>query len=208
MFAPSDVYGVVVDRQVRFDACGSVTETLAPDSAFWMKRMIRCNLLLVHPYQAPMGRQEHFVRSGSSVDFVSEDLLTGSVFCFLTGRTVPAQADVSFIDPFIPPFLASSGIDHWYTLNMHRDYDLENPVAPEPSDRRSIETFHLKNKLIINLGKVMALELVSSLLGKLVAVASHWYSLHMLTMQNTVLAFSLYLNRVDLIFEFEVFVSL
>ena len=49
---------------------------------------------------------------GASVDLVSEDLrrMIINAAYFLTGRKVPENADVAYVDPFIPHFMDLYGI--------------------------------------------------------------------------------------------------
>jgi hypothetical protein len=141
VFAPSDVYGIRrLTEQDTILMRAAVTETLAPDSAFVDEKNDPMQpFAWLHPYQAPNGKlgTTFCTTAGSSVDFVSEDLrrmLVNAAY-FLTGRSVPAHADVAYIDPFYPSFFGFiRDKDHWPSLNMKpQDYGLgKSPTAPEP----------------------------------------------------------------------------
>lgn len=142
VFAPSDVYGIRrLTEQDTILMRAAVTETLAPDSAFVDEKNDPMQpFAWLHPYEAPNGKvgTTFCTTAGSSVDFVSEDLrrmLVNAAY-FLTGRSVPAHADVAYIDPFYPSFFGFiRDKDHWPSLDMQpQDYGLgKSPTAPEPN---------------------------------------------------------------------------
>ena len=112
VFAPSDVYGVT--HLTEADTVllrGAVTETLDPASKpiEGDKNSPMQALAWLHTYKTPDGHGEgrsFCTTAGASVDFVSEDLrrLIVNAAYHLTGRDVPSNADVTFVDPFYPSF--------------------------------------------------------------------------------------------------------
>ncbi len=113
VFGPSDVYSV---RRVNPDNStillrGSVTETLSPKSQAveGAKNNPMMPLAWLRDYKTPDGKgkgQAFTTTMGAAVDFLSEDLrrtIVNASF-FLTGVEVPAEADVTPVDPFNPTF--------------------------------------------------------------------------------------------------------
>ena len=144
VFAPSDVYGVTHltdDDQILLR--GAITETLDPHSAI-LTDDPRNNPMhpfaWLHTFRTPDGRgvgQSFCTTAGASVDFLSEDLrrMLINAACHLTGRPVPARADVRFVDPFYPSFYGfiRDG-NYWKEANMKpADYGLgKTPHMPDP----------------------------------------------------------------------------
>lgn len=141
IFAPSDVYGV--KHLTAADTIllrAAVTETLDPKSPniAGPKNDPMQALAWLHPYQSPQGTkgQSFCTTAGASVDLVNDDLrrlLVNAVY-FLTGKTVPKQADVSFVDPFYPSFygfIREEG--YWAKVNL------------QPADFGLGKTPHLKD---------------------------------------------------------------
>lgn len=141
IFGPSDVYGI--RRLTEKDTIlmrGAVTATLDPDSSFVdAKNDPMQPLAWIHPYTSPNGKtgRTFCTTMGASVDLVSEDLrrmLINAAY-FLTGKDVPANADVAYVDPFYPSFYGFiRDKEHWPSLDMQpTDYGLgKSPSAPEP----------------------------------------------------------------------------
>ena len=141
VFGPSDVYGVkrLTDKDTILMR-GAVTSSMDPDSTFVDKKNDPMQpLAWIHPYTAPNGKQgtTFCTTMGASVDLVSEDLrrmLVNATY-YLTGQTVPDNADVDYVDPFYPSFYGFiRDKDHWPSLDMQpKDYGLgKSPSAPEP----------------------------------------------------------------------------
>ncbi|MEQ9407484.1 MAG: ThuA domain-containing protein [Fuerstiella sp.] len=143
VFAPSDVYGVIHltdDDQILMR--GAVTETLDPQSppVDGDKNNPMMPLAWMHTYETPDGTgtgRSFCTTAGASVDFVSEDLrrMIVNAACFLTGRDVPAKADVAFVDPFYPSFYGFiRDKDYWKNADLQvEDFGLgEAPHMPDP----------------------------------------------------------------------------
>ena len=141
VFGPSDVYGIrrLTDKDTILMR-GAVTKTLEPDSPFIdSKNDPMQPLAWLHPYEAPNGKvgTTFCTTMGASVDLVSEDLrrmLINATY-FLTGLSVPENADVDYVDPFYPSFYGFiRDKDYWPGQNMQaEDYGLgKSPHAPDP----------------------------------------------------------------------------
>ncbi len=143
IFAPSDVYEVkhLTDAdQILMRA--AVTETLHPDSEAidGEKNDPMQAFVWLHTYTTPDGKDKGHslcTTSGASVDLVSEDLrrLIVNGAYHLTGREVPKEADVDYVDPFYPSFygfIKEKG--YWANLNRKpEDFGLgKTPHAPDP----------------------------------------------------------------------------
>ena len=141
VFGPSDVYGIRrLTEKDTIPMRGAVTATLDPNSSFVdAKNDPMQPLAWIHPYTAPNGKagRTFCTTMGASVDLVSEDLrrmLINAAY-FLTGKDVPANADVTYVDPFYPSFYGFiRDKEHWPSLDMQpQDYGLgKSPSAPEP----------------------------------------------------------------------------
>ena len=141
VFGPSDVYGIrrLTDKDTILMR-GAVTKTLEPNSSFVdSKNDPMQPLAWLHPYTAPNGKigTTFCTTMGASVDLVSEDLrrlLVNAAF-FLTGLSVPDNADVSYVDPFYPSFYGFiRDKEFWPGQDMQaEDYGLgKTPHAPDP----------------------------------------------------------------------------
>ncbi|HBE72345.1 MAG TPA: cytochrome C [Planctomycetaceae bacterium] len=143
IFCPSDVYGVIhLNDADEILLRASVTESLAPDSPdvdgdlndpmqpfAWL-----------HEYDTPGGSgtgTAFCTTGGASVDFCDEDLrrLIVNAAYHLTGREVPAKADVAYVDPFHPSFygfIRTKG--YWQDLGLRpEDFDLgKSTTSPDP----------------------------------------------------------------------------
>ena len=125
VFAPSDVYGInALTSEDTILMRGAVTKNLAPDSEFVdSKNDPMQPLAWLHPYIAPNGKKgtAFCTTMGSSVDLVSEDLrrMLVNAAHFLTGRKVPKQANVAYVDPFYPSFYGFiREKNYWKNLDM------------------------------------------------------------------------------------------
>lgn len=143
VFAPSDVYGVIhlTDKDTILMR-GAVTESLHPDSKpiAGQKNDPMQPLVWIHSYTTPDGNghgQSVCTTAGASVDFVSEDLrrLIVNAALYLTGRDVPKQANVDYVDPFYPSFYGFiRDKDYWKNQNVKpADFGLgQSPQMPDP----------------------------------------------------------------------------
>ena len=143
VFAPSDVYGVthLTDADTVLMR-GAVTETLNPASKpiDGDKNNPMQPLAWLHTYMTPDGQGEgrsFCTTAGASVDFVSEDLrrLIVNAAYHLTGRDVPSNADVAFVDPFYPSFYGFIRVkNYWKDANLRlEDLGLgKTPHLPDP----------------------------------------------------------------------------
>ncbi len=143
IFCPSDVYGVIhlTDAdQILMRA--AVTESLDPSSPKidGEKNNPLQPFAWIHTYQRPNGSGQgtsFCTTGGASVDFVNEDLrrMIVNAAYHLTGRAVPAKADVSFVDPFYPSFYGfiNKPADYWQTTNLKpEDFGLgKSPHVPD-----------------------------------------------------------------------------
>ena len=124
VFGPSDVYTIdaVTSENATILMRGAVTESLSPASptlrnddrnkpmqpAAWLRQ-----------YTAPNGKakgQAFCTTLGSSVDFLSADLRRLIVnACFhLTGKYIPEEANVDFVDPFRPTMFGKKRSEGYY----------------------------------------------------------------------------------------------
>ena len=108
----------------------------------------------LHTYTSPSGAtgQAFCTTGGAAVDFVNEGLrrLIVNAAYDLTGRDVPAEADVDFVDPFHPSFYGFIKDKNWWSeADMQpADYGLgKSPQRPDPPsspewkhrDRKALE---------------------------------------------------------------------
>jgi type 1 glutamine amidotransferase len=120
VFGPSDVYGVThLNPEATILLRGAVTATLNPDSAAveGEKNNPMMPLAWIREYQIPSGQKGRAFCStmGAAVDLVSEDLrrlIVNAVYEF-AGKKVPAKADVTFVDPYIPSFYGFLPVEAW-----------------------------------------------------------------------------------------------
>lgn len=142
IFAPSDVYGVthLTDADTIL-LRGAITKTLDPSSEI-LKDDARNKpmqpLAWIHKYTAPNGTagQSFCTTAGAAVDFVDEDLrrLIINASISLTGGTVPAKADVDYVDPFYPTFYGFiNDKDYYRKLNLKPE-DFGLGKAPHRED--------------------------------------------------------------------------
>lgn len=143
-FAPSDVYGVThLTESDEVLLRGAVTETLDPSSKITESKQNQPMQALawVHSYTSPNGKKQgksFCTTAGASVDFVDESLrrLIVNASYYLTGRNIPAKADVDFVDPFYPSFFGFiNQPDHFKKLNLKpEDFGLgKSPKIPDPA---------------------------------------------------------------------------
>ncbi len=143
VFAPSDVYGVThLTSADTILMRGAVTESLDPASANKVndKNNPMQPLAWLHTYSRPNGEgtgASFCTTAGASVDFVNEDLrrMIVNAAYHLTGRDVPAKADVAFVDPFYPSFYGFiSEPNYWKNANLHpEDFAMgKSPQQPDP----------------------------------------------------------------------------
>jgi hypothetical protein len=112
VFAPSDVYGVThLTDADKVLMRGAVTESLDPKSpnVAGEKNSPMQPFAWVHEYTRPSGEgkgKSFCTTGGASVDLVNEDLrrMIVNAALYLTGRDVPAKADVGYVDPYYPSF--------------------------------------------------------------------------------------------------------
>ncbi|MCH2212964.1 MAG: ThuA domain-containing protein [Fuerstiella sp.] len=128
VFAPSDVYGVIhltADDQILLR--GAVTASLDPKSEILSddpRNDPMQPFAWLHTYTTPDGTgqgQSFCTTAGASVDLLSYDLrrLIVNAAYYLTGREVPAAADVRFVDPFYPSFYGFIRDQaYWKNANM------------------------------------------------------------------------------------------
>lgn len=142
VFGPSDVYGVIhLTDEDDILMRGAVTKTLDPKSpnVDGPKNDPMQPFAWLHPYVAPNGTKgtSFCTTGGASVDFLNEGMrrmIVNAAF-HLTGRDVPAKADVEFVDPFYPSFYGFiRDKDYWRTQDMQpSDYALgKSPSLPDP----------------------------------------------------------------------------
>lgn len=143
VFAPSDVYGVIhLTDSDEILMRGAVTESLDPASAIidGEKNEPMQPLAWLHTYTTPDGKgtgRSFCTTAGASVDFVSEDLrrMVVNAAYHLTGRDVPSEADVEFVDPFYPSFYGFiREADYWKNAGLTPEqFGLgKSPVVPDP----------------------------------------------------------------------------
>ena len=144
VFAPTDVYGVVhLTDADQVLLRGAITETLDPESEILVddeRNDPLQPLAWLHEYTRPNGSgtgMSFCTTAGASVDFVNEDLrrMIVNAALYLTGRDVPNNADVDFVDPFYPSFYGFiSDKGYWKDADMKPgDYGLgKTPHLPDP----------------------------------------------------------------------------
>ena len=141
IFGPSDVYGVIhLNPEARILLRGEVTTTLDPASpaVAGSQNNPMMPLAWLREYQVPGGKRGRAFCStiGAAVDLVSEDLrrlLVNAVYDF-SGKTVPAKADVRFVDPFEPSFYGFLDTEAW-TSRAIKPADFDLGKATRPFDR-------------------------------------------------------------------------
>ncbi len=123
IFATTDVYGIAnLDQKAATILLrGAVTETLDPASKNLdgPKNNPMMPLVWLREYTAPNGTTKGkalCTTLGASTDFADEDLRRLMVNASLdfTGLKVPAQADVSYVDPFQPTNYSAIGQKDYY----------------------------------------------------------------------------------------------
>jgi putative heme-binding domain-containing protein len=143
IFCPSDVYGVThLTAADKILLRAAVTESLEPNSPNipGEKNSPMQAFAWLHTYTSPDGSGEgssFCTTGGASVDFVSEDLrrLIVNAAYHLTGREVPAKADVSFVDPFYPSFYGFIKEPNYFKNLDLKPQDLglgKSPQSPDP----------------------------------------------------------------------------
>jgi putative heme-binding domain-containing protein len=143
IFCPSDVYGVIHltdDDEILLRA--AVTESLDPSSPNidGDKNDPMQPFAWLHEYKKPDGSgtgTAFCTTGGASVDFVDADLrrMIVNAAYYLTGRPVPAEADVDYVDPFYPSFYGFiRERDYWKKTNLKpEDFGLgKTPHLPDP----------------------------------------------------------------------------
>jgi len=114
VFGPSDVYEVknLDESKATVLLRGAITRTLDPSSEILEKDPRNDPMMALawlRDYTAPNGKargKAFCTTMGASVDFASEDLrrLVVNASLHLTGLPVPAEAEVTYVDPFHPTF--------------------------------------------------------------------------------------------------------
>lgn len=143
VFAPSDVYGVIhLTDADKILMRGAVTASLDPKSENVddKRNQPMQPLAWLHSYQSPDGKvtgHSFCTTAGASVDFVSEDLrrMVINAALHLTGRDIPAKADVDYVDPFYPSFYGFiNDKTYWKETNIKpADFGLgKSPSLPDP----------------------------------------------------------------------------
>ncbi|GAB5401847.1 MAG: c-type cytochrome [Aureliella sp.] len=143
IFCPSDVYGVIhLNDEDNILLRAAVTESLDPESKNVDGELNEPMqpFAWLHEYDRPSGSgtgTSFCTTGGASVDLVDEDLrrLLVNAAYHLTGREVPAKADVSYVDPFYPSFYGFiKEEDYYQELGLRPDdYDLgKTPHVPDP----------------------------------------------------------------------------
>lgn len=147
IFCPSDVYGVIhlTEKDTVLMRAG-VTETLDPESPFvdGEKNEPMQPFVWLHEYSRPDGSgtgKSLCTTGGASVDMVDKDLrrLVVNAAYYLTGQSVPEEANVKYVDPFYPSFFGfirnAKGEDHFRDLDLrpeHMDLGKVPDVSPDP----------------------------------------------------------------------------
>ena len=141
IFGPSDVYGVIhLNPEAQILLRGQVTTTLDPSSpaVAGKKNEPMMPLAWLRSYQIPGGKtgRAFCTTMGASVDLLSEDLrrLLVNVTYELTGRPVPARADVRFVDPFEPSFYGFLDTAAW-TRRGAKPADFASGKVTRPFDQ-------------------------------------------------------------------------
>lgn len=142
IFAPSDVYGVIhLTDQDDIVLSAQVTESLHPESRILEgeKNEVLQPLAWFHPYETGTGtRGRAFcTTAGASVDFVDPDMrrLVVNACYELLDMSVPAKADVRFVDAFYPTFYGFINDENfWKTQNRQpADFGLgQSPSMVDP----------------------------------------------------------------------------
>jgi hypothetical protein len=155
VFCPSDVYGVIhLSEADDILMRAAVTESLDPTSPIIAgeKNDPMQPFAWLHTYQSPNGqRQGHSfcTTGGASVDFVNEGLrrMVVNAAYHLTGRQVPAQADVGFVDPFYPSFYGfiREPKDYWKSIQLKPE-DFELGKAPHLPDSAGSPVWNYRDK--------------------------------------------------------------
>ena len=145
IFTPSDIYGVIhLNDTDTILLRGAVTESLDPASPniTGEKNSPMQPLAWVHSYQRPNGSgtgNAFCTTAGASVDLVDEDLrrLIVNAAYHLMGQSVPAKADVTYVDPFYPSFYGFIQTpNYWKNANIKpADFGLgKTPNLPDPAN--------------------------------------------------------------------------
>ena len=144
IFAPSDVYGVThLTDADKVLMRGAVTESLDPKSpnVAGEKNSPMQPFAWVHEYTRPSGEgtgKSFCTTGGASVDLVNEDLrrMIVNAALYLTGRDVPAKADVGYVDPFYPSFYGFiNEPGYWKNANLKPD-DFAMGKSPHMPDAK------------------------------------------------------------------------
>ncbi|HTO03006.1 MAG TPA: ThuA domain-containing protein, partial [Opitutus sp.] len=141
IFGPSDVYGVVhLNPEAKIVLRGEVTASLDPKSpaVSGKQNSPMMPMAWLREYQVPGGSRGRAFCStiGAAVDLLSEDLrrlLVNAVYDF-SGKTVPAKADVTFVDPFEPSFYGFLDTEAW-TSRAIKPAEFGLGKATRPFDR-------------------------------------------------------------------------
>ncbi len=193
VFAPSDVYGVThLTDADNILMRGAVTETLDPSSnnIEGDKNHPMQPFAWLHTYRAPSGATgtSFCTTAGASVDFVCEDLrrMIVNAAYYLTGRDVPARADVGFVDPFYPSFYGFiQDQDWWKNADMQpSDYGLgKTPAAADPPGspvwkfRPTKESDHANSVDALSLRKGQRIAAVGNSLAERMNLFGHFEAL-------------------------------
>lgn len=143
IFCPSDVYGVIhLEDADKILMRAGVTKTLDPKSELveGEKNDPMQPFVWMREYKRPDGSgtgASICTTGGASVDFVDKDLrrLIVNASYFLTGRDVPAEADVKYVDPFYPSFYGFIREEGYFAKLNRRPEDFalgKSPVTPDP----------------------------------------------------------------------------
>jgi type 1 glutamine amidotransferase len=143
IFCPSDVYGVIhLEEDDKILMRAGVTKTLDPESELveGEKNDPMQPFVWMREYKRPDGSgtgASICTTGGASVDFVDEDLrrLIVNASYFLTGRDVPAEADVKYVDPYYPSFYGFIREKGYFASLNRRPEDFalgKAPIAPDP----------------------------------------------------------------------------
>jgi hypothetical protein len=133
IFGPSDVYTVsnLDEKAATVLLRGVVTATLDPNSKAveGKKNNPTMPIAWLRTYTAPNGTtkgQAFCTTMGASVDFKNEDLrrLIVNATYHLSGKSVPAKADVTYVDPFEPTFYGFNNAPGFYEKRALKVSDL------------------------------------------------------------------------------------
>lgn len=147
VFALSDVYTVanLDPKAATILLRGAVTETLDPNSKpiDGPKNNPMMPVAWLRDYTAPNGTAKgkaFCTTMGSSIDFKNDDLrrLIVNAAYFLNGLTVPAKADVAFVDPFEPTMFGFNNAPGFYEKRSLKvsDFALGHSASTGPGGSR------------------------------------------------------------------------